>query len=226
MKTYRILIVDDEPDLREILRFNLMAAGYDCEEAENADEALTKDIAYFDLLLLDVMMPGMTCFEMAKVLSDNPETAGIPIIFLTALDAEAHKLTGFELGADDYVAKPFSVRELQARIKAVLARSTQKEEDVPNVIAFEGLQMEFSEKRVIVDKEQVTFTPIEFALLWMLITHKDKVLSRHELLKLVWPKGVVVTERTVDVNITRIRKKIGPYANHIVTRSGFGYAFR
>ena len=225
MKTYRILIVDDEPDLREILRFNLMAAGYDCEEAENADEALTKDIASFDLLLLDVMMPGMSGFELARQLKGDEATASVPIIFLTAKDTEEDMLHGFGLGADDYVKKPFSVREVMARVKAVLCRRESVEADKPKTLQYEGLVIDLSHKSVKVDGEAVALTKTEFELLVLLLTHRGKVFSRQQILESVWPQDVIVTDRTVDVNVTRMRKKIGRYANLIVSRQGFGYVF-
>lgn len=226
MPQHRILIVDDEQDLCEILRFNLMAAGYEVEEAYSAEEALQKGVERFDLLLLDVMMPGMSGFELAVQLKASDATAKVPIIFLTAKDTEDDTLTGFGVGADDYVSKPFSVKEVLARVKAVLSRTAPTVERQPTTASHQGLVMNLEHKTVTVDGEAVSFTKTEFDLLWLLLTHQGKVFSRQELLESVWPCDVIVTDRTVDVNVTRIRKKIGPYAPCIVAHVGYGYRFR
>lgn len=222
MKT-KILIVDDERDLCDILRFNLGTAGYEPLVAYSAAEALQMPLDEVGLLLLDIMMPGMSGLELARMLKANPQTALIPIIFLTARDAEEDTLAGFSLGADDYIAKPFSVREVLARVGAVLKRSQMA---VPSkVVAYEGILMNVDAKAVTVDAVEVSFTKTEFELLRLLIEHRGQVLSRQELLSRAWPSDVVVTDRTVDVNITRIRKKIGAYASHLGTRQGYGYYF-
>ena len=223
MEKKRILIVDDEQDICQILLYNLTSAGYEAEIAFSAQEALASDVSRFDLLLFDVMMPGMSGFEMAEQLKANNKTARIPIIFLTAKDAEEDKLHGFGLGADDYVAKPFSVREVVARVGAVLSRmagsGAQKE------IRYEGLSLDLVRKSAMMNGEEVMLTKTEFELLALLISHRGRVFSRQELLEKVWPQDVVVGNRTVDVNITRLRRKIGPYANHVVSRQGYGYLF-
>ena len=224
MKKYRVLITDDERDLCEILSYNLENAGYSVETAFSAEEALQKDLTGFDLLLLDVMMPGMSGFEMASVVRENENTKGLPIIFLTAKDTEEDMLQGFSLGADDYVAKPFSVREVLARVKAVLSR-TMVRGNKSTVISYEGLSMRLDDMTTMVDGRQVMLTKTEFELLRLLLEHRGHVFSRQEVLEKVWPRDVVVTDRTVDVNITRMRKKIGRYSSCIVTRQGFGYLF-
>ena len=223
-KQYRILVVDDESDLCEILRFNLDAAGYGVETALSAVEAMAKDVTTFDLLLLDVMMTGMSGFEMARQLKAKEETKDIPIIFLTALDEEEDKLRGFDIGADDYIAKPFSVRELMVRVRAVLRRTVEKDDDSHRV-SFQGLVLNMDKKTVAVDGVDVPFTKTEFELLHLFIVKRGQVFSRQELIDRVWSHGVYVLDRTVDVNITRIRKKIGHYARFIATRPGFGYYF-
>ncbi|MBQ7634932.1 MAG: response regulator transcription factor [Bacteroidaceae bacterium] len=225
MERKRILIVDDEPDLRGIVAFNLRAAGYECATATGADEALAADPATFNLLLLDVMMPGLSGFDLARRLRADERTAALPIIFITAKDTETDKLDGFAIGADDYVAKPFSVKELVARVGAVLHRSAPATEPTSTMIQDDGLVLNMETKSVSTDGLYVPFTPTEFALLRLLMTHKGKVFTRQELLKKVWPADVVVTARTVDVNVTRIRKKIGRHAVRIVTKPGFGYTF-
>ena len=223
----RILVVDDEQDLCEILSFNIQIEGYHVDAANSAEEALEMDIASYDLLLLDVMMGGMSGFQLAKKLKENPMTAYVPIIFLTARDTENDTLTGFNLGADDYISKPFSIREVMVRIRAVLRRTAEQNgsADEPKVIGYQGLVLNLDKKTVSIDGEAVPFTKTEFELLHLLLEEKGRVFSRQELIDRVWPKDVMVLDRTVDVNITRMRKKVGRFAKCIVTRLGFGYYF-
>lgn len=224
---YHILVIDDEQDLCEILKFNLETEGYKVETANSAEEAFEKDIASHDLLLLDVMMGGMSGFAMAKKLKENPTTAGIPIIFLTAKDTENDTITGFNLGADDYISKPFSIREVLVRVRAVLRRTTERHGiiDEPKVLAYQGLVMNLDKKSVSIDGKDIPFTKTEFEILKILLDEKGRVFSRQELIDRIWPKDVLILDRTVDVNITRLRKKIGRFAKCIVTRLGFGYYF-
>ncbi|MDD6952812.1 MAG: response regulator transcription factor [Prevotella sp.] len=223
---YRILVVDDEQDLCEILKFNLETEGYDVETANSAEEALELDLPSFDLLLLDVMMGGMSGFALAKKLKAAPVTAGIPIIFLTAKDTENDTITGFNLGADDYISKPFSLREVLVRVRAVLRRTAEQHgEPLHSTISYQGLVMDLDKKTVTIDGEEVAFTKTEFELLHLLLAERGRVFSREQLIERVWPKDVLVLDRTVDVNITRLRKKVGRFAKCIVTRLGFGYYF-
>ena len=224
-KIYKILVVDDEDDLCEILKFNLETEGYQVTMANSAEDALKLDIASFDLLLLDVMMGGMSGFAMAKQLKANPSTANVPIIFLTARDTENDTVTGFNLGADEYISKPFSLREVLVRVRAVLRRTSERQGVEPAVLRYQGLEMNLDKKTVSIDGENVPFTKTEFELLHLLLEEKGRVFSRQELIDKVWPKDVLVLDRTVDVNITRLRKKIGRFAKCIVTRLGFGYYF-
>lgn len=226
-KDSRILVVDDEQDLCEILKFNLETEGYQVETANSAEEALEKDIASYNLLLLDVMMGGISGFQLAKQLKNSEVTAHIPIIFLTARDTENDTVTGFNLGADDYISKPFSIREVMVRVRAVLRRTASRLEgaEEPAVISYQGLLLNLNKKSVSVDGEDVPFTKTEFELLRLLLEERGRVFSRQELIDRVWPKDVLVLDRTVDVNITRMRKKIGKFAKCIVTRLGFGYYF-
>ena len=224
-KKYGILVVDDEMDLCEILRFNLETEGYRVETANSAEEALTLDIPSFDLLLLDVMMEGMSGFSLAKRLKADPKTADIPIIFLTARDTENDTITGFNLGADDYISKPFSIREVLVRVRAVIRRTDERDRPQPTVLRYQGLEMNLDKKTVTVDGEPVAFTKTEFELLRFLLNEKGRVFSRQELIDRIWPKDVLVLDRTVDVNITRLRKKIGRFSKCIDTRLGFGYYF-
>lgn len=221
----RILVVDDEQDLCEILLFNLTSAGYDAEAAYSAEEALEKNPGAYDLLLLDVMLPGMSGFDLARRLKEDTVTAHVPIIFLTAKDTEMDMLQGFDIGADDYVTKPFSVREVMARVKAVLNRMSLHQDTEQEILSYKGLSFNTRQKVVIVDGEEVPLTKTEFGLLRILLSHRGEVFSRQQLLERVWPHDVIVTERTVDVNMTRLRKKIGIYSSCIVARQGFGYCF-
>lgn len=223
---YNILVVDDETDLTEILKFNLETEGYNVTTAASAEEALTLNIASYNLLLLDVMMGGMSGFALARKLKENPETAHVPIIFLTARDTENDTVTGFNLGADDYISKPFSIREVMVRVRAVLRRTTtDSTADEPHVLSYQGIELNLDKKTVNIDGEDVPFTKTEFELLHLLIGERGRVFSRQELIDRVWPRDVMVLDRTVDVNITRLRKKIGRFSKCIVTRLGFGYYF-
>lgn len=222
---HKILVVDDEQDLLEILKFNLETEGYEVATATSAEEALHLNLGDFNLLLLDVMMGGMSGFAMARKLKDNPSTAAIPIIFLTARDTENDTLTGFSLGADDYISKPFSIREVLVRVRAVLRRTADPSTQQGNTLRYQGIEMNLDKKTVSIEGEDIPFTKTEFELLHLLLDERGRVFSRQELIDRVWPKDVLVLDRTVDVNITRLRKKIGPYAKCIVTRLGFGYYF-
>ena len=223
---HRILVVDDEQDLCEILKFNLETEGYEVDTANSAEEAIVKDIPSYNLLLLDVMMGEMSGFAMAKKLKADERTCNVPIIFLTARDTENDTVTGFNLGADDYISKPFSIREVMVRIRAVLRRTApQPEENERNILKYQGLELDLDKKTVSIEGKLVAFTKTEFELLHTLLDEKGIVFSRQELINRIWPSDVLVLDRTVDVNITRLRKKIGPFSKCIVTRLGFGYLF-
>jgi DNA-binding response OmpR family regulator len=220
---YKILIVDDEKDLCEILQFNLESEGFMTEVAYSAEEALTKSLQSFDLMLLDVMMGGMSGFKLADKIRKELDLS-LPIIFLTARETENDMLTGFNLGADDYISKPFSIKEVAARIKAVLRRGKTIEAK-PKVITIDSMELDINRKSVTIDKEEVMLTRKEFEILYMLIANKGKYFSRQEILDRIWSDDVIVTERNVDVNIARMRKKIGEYGNYIKGRTGYGYCF-
>jgi DNA-binding response OmpR family regulator len=225
-KQYKILVVDDEEDLCEILKFNLETGGYLVDTANSAEEALEKDISSYHLLLLDVMMDGMSGFAMAKQLKSNPVTLNVPIIFLTARDTENDTVTGFNLGADDYISKPFSIREVLVRVRAVLHRTAGNTlVSSSNLLIYQGLEMNLDKKTVTVDGKDIPFTKTEFEILHLLLNEKGHVFSREDLINRIWPKDVLVLGRTVDVNITRLRKKIGRFSKCIVTRLGYGYFF-
>ena len=226
MNDYRILVVDDEEDLCEILKFNLENEGYEVDTANSAEEALKMDISSYHLLLLDVMMGEISGFKMANILKTDKKTAHVPIIFITAKDTENDTVTGFNLGADDYISKPFSLREVIARVKAVLRRTvTPETEKAPEQITYQTLVIDITKKKVSIDGEEVALTKKEFEILFLLLQNKGRVFSREDILARVWSDEVYVLDRTIDVNITRLRKKIGIYGKRIVTRLGYGYCF-
>lgn len=226
----KILIVDDEPDICRILGFNLEMEGYEVQVSDRPVEIGESTLP--DLILLDVMMTPKSGFEWAKELKSNSLTAGIPIIFCTAKTMEHDMLEGFALGSDDYICKPFRIAEVKARVKAVLRRyqdaGTQEPEPLPtpeNILQFEGIVMDLNRKECKVDGVEVAFTKLEFEVLALLLSKPGQVLSREKILELVWPSDTIVLDRTVDVNITRIRKKIGPYGECLRTKFGYGYMF-
>lgn len=226
MTTTRILVVDDEEDLCEILKFNLETEGYEVDTAFSAEEALKKNLSAYQLLLLDVMMGEISGFKMASLLRKDENTMKIPIIFLTAKDTENDMLTGFSLGADDYISKPFSIRQVIARVKAVLRRTAEKNlTEESKRLEYETLSLDTKRIKATVEGEEVPLTKKEFEILKLLLENKGNVFSREEILSRIWKDEVYVLDRTIDVNITRLRKKIGPYGKNIVTRLGFGYCF-
>ena len=239
MANNRILVVDDEEDLCEILQFNLELEGYKVDVAHSAEEALRLRLSDYALVLLDVMMGQISGFKMAKMMRESEETKHVPIIFITARDAENDLVTGFNLGADDYISKPFSIKEVMLRVKAVMRRTAvvaPKDKEVisfaklnrreENMVGYEGIIMNLESKTVVVDGRDIAFTKREFELLKLFIENPNKVFSREEILKLVWHDDVCVLDRTVDVNITRVRKKIGQYGANLVSRQGYGYSFK
>jgi len=226
MSKPRILVVDDEEDLCEILQFNLESDGYEVETANSAEEALEKNLESYQLLILDVMMGPISGFKMAGIIRKNEKTANLPVIFITAKDTENDMMTGFNLGADDYISKPFSIREVSLRVKAILRRtanpvSLENEE----IIRFDDLSIDATRKKVFVGKSDVTLTKKEFDMLLLLVSHPGRVYSREDILTKVWTDEVYVLDRTIDVNITRLRKKLGDFGKYIVTRLGYGYCF-
>jgi DNA-binding response OmpR family regulator len=224
MNKQRILVVDDEEDLCEILQFNLENEGYQVDTANSAEEALKRNLTDYNLLLLDVMMGEISGFRMAKMLKADEKTANIPIIFITARDTENDTVTGFSLGAEDYISKPFSLREVIARVRVALRRATVAE-DPSQRISYQTLSIDLIKKKLTIDGVGVALTKKEFEILCLLLQHRGRVFSREEMLDRVWNDEVYVLDRTVDVNITRLRKKLGVYGKNIVTRLGYGYCF-
>ena len=223
---YLILVVDDEEDLQEILRYNLVAEGYRVETAGSAEEAYALGLSRFDLVLLDVMMERESGFEMAERIRNEPETAFLPIIFLTARDTQEDIIAGLSLGADDYIVKPFSVQEMLLRVRSVLRRSYPAAEPSRNdSLIFGEITLDLKSKSLLLKGQNIPLTRTEFELLKVLLEQQGRVLSRDYLIERVWPEGVIVTLRSVDVIVTRLRKKLDTYADSLVTRPGFGYCF-
>jgi two-component system phosphate regulon response regulator PhoB len=228
MSKYKILVVDDEESLCEILKFNLEKEGYEVTTVYSAEEVLSMDITAMHLIILDIMMGELSGFGLARILKKRPETAHIPIIFCSALDSADDKIKGLDLGADDYIAKPYSVAEVMARVRSVLRRtkrSTVAEQTAENVIRYEGLEVNVLNKRCFVDGDEVQLTRKEFDILTLLLSNRGTILSREQIMRQVWSDEVIVLDRTIDVNITRMRKKLRQYGNHIITRTGYGYGF-
>ena len=230
----KILVVDDEQDICEILQYNLETEGYEVVTANSAEEALELPLLEYGLILLDVMMDEMSGFQMARKMKDNPATAPIPIIFITALEGEDNMVKGLNIGADDYITKPLSVKEVKARVRAVLRRASVSNQHPEgkgafptsdHQISYEGITLDLNAKLATLDGEHLSLTKLEYEILSLLLQHPGKVFSREDLLKYCWPQDVLVLDRTVDVNITRLRKKIGRYGQQIKTRVGYGYCF-
>ena len=227
MMTERILIVDDEETLCEVLKLNLENEGYDVDTALSAEEALRMDVKRYSLILLDIMMGEISGIRFARMLKSDVATADIPIIFCTARDSEDDMVKGLNLGADDYITKPYTVRNVIARVKSVLRRTSgHKTVEKSNILAMDGLILDLDLKTCTVDGTEVKLTKKELELLAYLIANKGKICSRDQILANVWSDEVIVLDRTIDVNITRIRQKIGSYGTYIITRPGFGYGFK
>ena len=207
------------------MQFNLEMEGYKVDTANSAEEALKLDLTQYNLLLLDVMMGEISGFKMARMLKADKDTMNIPIIFITAKDTENDTITGFNLGADDYISKPFSLREVIMRVKAVLRRTANLQRKESDELQYKGLTINISQKKVSIDGEEIPLTKKEFEILLLLLQNAGRVFSREDILSKVWNDEVYVLDRTIDVNITRLRKKIGEYGKNIVTRLGYGYCF-
>ncbi len=223
MNNYKILVVDDEPDLREILQCNLENAGYAVDTAASAEEALSLLSPEHSLLLLDVMMGGMSGFRLAEHLRKELKN-NIPIIFLTAKDTENDLLTGFSVGGDDYIQKPFSLQEVLVRIKALLRR-TRPMASTPKLLQAGSIAIDFERKVACVGGEDIHLSRKEFGILSMLVAQPGRVFSREEILSEVWQGESYVLDRTIDVHITRIRRKLGEDGIRLTNRQGYGYCF-
>lgn len=223
----RILIVDDEADIRDILEFNIKNEGFDVDLAESAEEALRVLNPEHKLILLDVMMGGMSGFRMAEKLRASGNQT--PIIFVTAKGTENDMLTGFSTGGDDYISKPFSVKEVIARIKSVLKRTSMMNaavvSDEEADLNVGDMTINQAQKQVSIGEEAIALTKTEYKILVLMVQNPTRLFSREDILQKVWTDGEVVLERTVDVHIARLRKKIGDYGNCIINRTGYGYSF-
>ncbi|HMR46569.1 MAG TPA: response regulator transcription factor [Bacteroidia bacterium] len=218
-----ILIVDDDKSICEILEFNLKSEGYIVDTAYSAEEALTKLNPQTQLILLDVMMDGMSGYKMLEKIRLDGST--IPVIFLTAKNTENEMLTGFSVGADDYISKPFSIKEVSARIKAILKRFKNETTEQQETLEFKDLEINTKNKEAFIKGKLINLTKTEFEILQKLAKNPNRIFSRQEIIEGVWGNNVFVTERTVDVHITRLRKKLEEYGNVISNRLGYGYKF-
>lgn len=221
---YKILIVDDEEDLCEILQFNLKGEGFYTEVAYSAEEALKKNIESFNLIILDVMMGAMSGFKLAEKIRKEISTE-IPIVFITAKNSENDLLTGFNVGGDDYITKPFSINEIIARVKAILKRTQKQNEISSSSIIMDDIELDFSKKIMLVEKKEVQLTKKEFEIIALLVKNNGRIFTRAEIFNKVWDKHTIVSERTIDVHITHLRKKMGKYGEYLKSKTGFGYAF-
>lgn len=233
----RILVIDDEEAVCEILKFNLEKEGYDVDCAYSADDALEMDVAEFDLFIVDIMMDGLSGFDFAKRIRNRATTDEKPFLFCSALTDEDAVVKGLNIGADDYITKPFIITELLARVRAILRRVNRNEKQIVPIAAkpescyesdvvFKDLRIDRNDKVCYLNNQPLPLTRTEFDILVFFLTHRNRIHSREEIMKKVWRDDVIVSERTIDTNITRLRKKLGEYEKHIVTRQGFGYGFK
>lgn len=233
----KILVIDDEEALCEILKYNLEKEGYEVDMALSAEEALEKDLSEFDLFIVDVMMDRLSGFDFAKRIRSNPATENTPILFCSAMSDGDCVVMGLNIGGDDYVTKPFVIGEVMARVRALLRRARQRKGEFdsdknqvntrpePDVV-YKDLLINRNEKTAFFKSEEIQLTRREYDLLLFFLTHRNKIYSRQEIIEQVWGNDVVVSDRTIDTNITRLRSKIGNYSNNIITRQGFGYGFK
>lgn len=230
----KLLVIDDEESICEILRYNLEKEGYEVDCASSAEEALSLDLSSYSLFIVDIMMDRLSGFDFAKRVKNNAATENTPIIFCSALNGEDDTVMGLNIGGDDYITKPFVIGEVLARVRAVLRRSHATRQWVYNVsksiyepdITFRNMRVNRNEKVCYLNGEPVSLTRTEFDILMFFLTHRNRIYSREEIIRQVWSGEVVVTNRTIDTNITRLRKKLGEYGSNIVTRLGFGYGFK
>jgi DNA-binding response OmpR family regulator len=234
MQKDRILVVDDEEDLCEILQFNLEQAGFIVDTAYSAEEVIEKRLYDYDLFLLDIMMGEISGFKLAAHIKKVESCIFKPIIFLTAKDTETDKLRGFSVGADDYISKPFSINEVIARVRAVLNRTSRNIQNLESllnkpaqdeIMEFEDLSLNLTQKNLFIKGKEVILTKREFELLKLFLKYRNVVLSREQLAEEIWKEESFIQGRTIDVNITRLRKKIKPYDKNLITRQGYGYIF-
>lgn len=227
MADRKILVVEDHKDTRELLKYNLTHNGFEVAAESDGASGLERAKTFQpDLILLDLMLPGMDGLDVCRRVKQSSDLSHIPVIMLTAKGEEIDRIVGLELGADDYVVKPFSPRELILRIKAIMRRSNEKPSKTPNVWEREGLSIDFEAHQLTVDGEPAMLTATEFKLLTELVTGRGKVQTRDHLLDTVWDTHFEGYSRTVDTHVRRLRQKLGPYAEWVETVRGVGYRFR
>lgn len=223
----KILVVDDEDTICEVLKLNLELAGYDVDTANSAEAAMKLPLSDYDLFIIDVMMGEMNGFDFATKIRATDTLKDIPIMICTAKDSEEDLLDGFSRGIDDYIKKPFSIRELIVRIKSVLRRAKGgKAATESSLLIFNTLSLNAEKKMCTIDNEEVALTKKEFEILRLFLQNKGRIFSREEILSKVWEDDVIVIDRTIDVNINRLRKKLKQYGNNIITKLGYGYGFK
>lgn len=228
----RLLVIDDEESICEILKFNLEKEGYEVDVDYSAEAALSRDLSIYSLMIVDIMMEQISGFDFAKRLKNSPQTEHIPIIFCTALTGEDDTVMGLNIGADDYITKPFVISEVIARVRAVLRRSHAQQQLVTNIskglyepdIVYRNMRLSRNEKVCYLNGQPLDLTPTEFEILLYFLTHRNRIYSRAEIIRQVW--DIEVSNRTIDTNIARLRKKLGEYGQNIHTRPGFGYGFK
>lgn len=232
----KILVVDDEESLCDILKFNLEKEGYSVDCAYSAVDALEMDLTQYQLFIVDIMMERLSGYDFVQRLRATSATEQLPIIFCSALNGEDDKVTGLNIGGDDYITKPFVIHEVLARVRAVLRRSKdfmpkafREGNDLSTYlpdVTYRSIRIDQNEKECYIDEKAVPLTRTEFELMLFFLTHRNRIYSREEIISSVWSSDVFVSNRTIDTNITRLRKKLGEYGNNIITRLGFGYGFK
>jgi two-component system alkaline phosphatase synthesis response regulator PhoP len=219
----KILVVDDEMPICELMKINLELAGFSVDIANSAEEALQKHLADYALMVFDIMMGEISGLELVSKVRSMPDVANVPIIVCTALGDEAPLIDGFTRGADDYIKKPFSMREFVVRVKSLLRRVKPEH---PTIAVYKTLALDSISKTCTIDGNEIALTKKEFDMLFLFLSNPDKIFSRDEILDKIWEKNVYVVDRTIDVNINRLRKKLGKYEHHIITKQGYGYGFK
>lgn len=219
----KILVVDDEVSICDLMKINLELVGYKVDTAHSAESVLKMDLSQYSLMVFDIMMGEMSGLELVSRIRSNESTAEVPIIVCTAVEEEASLIDGFTRGADDYIRKPFSMKEFILRVQSLLKRTQGKH---PAVLQFEELQLDSDSKTCTISGEDISLTKKEFDILYLFLTNRNKIFSREEILDRIWEKNTYVVDRTIDVNINRLRKKLRQYESRIITKQGYGYGFK
>ena len=225
MNKYRILIIDPDKDFCGYLQSNLKSEGYYVETCQDVKNIVDLKLHQYDLVILETQLKDVSGFKLVHDIRNNPNTASLSVIFLSSKPGENEMMTAFSVGADDFLLKPFYIRELAARIKVIIRRAEARKNENIELLEYEQLKLNLSKMQVKVEGETVPFTKKEFEIMKLFLENKNRIFSREDLLKLIWSEEAFVLGRTIDVNITRIRQKIGNYSNHIVTKIGKGYCF-